>query len=757
MHEMLLYSYGGGIMGDIVKLTIDGREVEAKKGDTILNSARRNGHYIPTMCYLSKLNPITSCRVCVVKVDGMDGNILSCQERVAEGISVTTSSDELFKHRQNILKMYDVNHPLQCGVCAKSGECDLQNKTMEMQVTSQNFSAREQNREIQDWGYITYDPYLCILCERCVRVSNEIVGDSALQIEVGGYNSTIVNTKKSDNNIDWGECAAVCPVGALSDKDFKFKTNAWEQKRVPASCIHTPLASLIYYEVKHDKIFRVRSEYEFDSISGICRYGYSFENRGSNSQDDMQRALEAFKDADTINFTSLITNEEALILQRLKEKFGYKLVNREAKNYQEFLQAYSSTSGRTIYSGTSQSIQKSDFIITLGSRISADIPVIKFKINEAVKKNKAPVYYMHPIEDYNLKGIVSTHIKYEVGSEEGVLALVLKAILKDIDISSDLEEFIGSLDDGYISAESNVGEEEIDRLYQELKRKNSPSLIVGSDLYAHPRALNIAKMLGVIDRYSNFKITIIPSLVNTIGVSQICELDSEGGSRVIGYNTVGDFVLSSLEDKGDVNMPALNQQEGTFTNLDKRVVPTNVALNFDGFCLNDIACELGIGQRYTIDYTEQLPQNRGYKSEKFDHLPNEFLVTGEELRGYELTICECDFSDTIEGVQDIASYDGIVVYSCNPNSQKNIFSNVCKDIVSDGSLVGSKQFSIAAKISDGDRVEFDIDGIQIVKEFRVDDKLKGSIALVPNFDLGFEGNSLFSRYRYNKIKLKRVD
>lgn len=744
-------------MSDIIKLIIDGKEVEAKKGDTILEAARRNGHYIPTMCYLPKVNPISSCRMCVVEIDGMDGNILSCQEKVIDGINVTTTSDELFKQRQNIMKMYDVNHPLQCGVCPKSGECELQNKTMELGVTTQNFTARDQKRDMQDWGYITYDPSLCILCERCVRVSNEIIGDSALQIKPGGYSSTIINTKNS-KSINLGECAAVCPVGALSDKDFKFKTNAWEQTRIPASCIHSPLANLIYYEVKRDKIYRVRSEYEFDSISGICRYGYSFENKGSNKNADMIKAVEAFKSADTIKFTSLITNEEALILQKLKEKFGFKLINSEAKNYQNFLKAFSSTSGKELYSGTSTSVKNSDFIITIGSRTSDDIPVMKFKVNEAVKRNSAPFYFLHPVADASLRGIISSHIKYEVGSEEGVLALVLKTILSNnSDISDDVKLFIDSLDDGYLSAESNVGEEELEKLARDLVSKKSPSLLVGSDLYAHPRAENIAKMLGIIERYSNFEITIMPSLVNTVGVSLICELDDEVGSKSIGYNTTGDFILSSIEDEGNLNMPALNQQEGTFTNLDKKVVPTNVVIPFDGFCLNDIACELGVSQRYTIDYTTQLPSSKGYIGEKFDHLTNMFSSSGEELRGYNLELHSCRASDELEEIDDIDSYDGIVVYSCNPNNQKNIFSNQCEDLENDGRVVGSPQFAIAARISDGVKVEFEIDGIKIIKEFAVDENLKGTIALLPNFDLKFEGQGLFSMYRYNKIKLKQVD
>ncbi len=739
-----------------INLEIDGKKVTAYKDETILQVARRHGVYIPTMCYLSKLKPIASCRLCVVDIEGMEDPVLSCQERVVEGLKVTTQSKSLYEQRQNIMKLYDVNHPLQCGVCPKSGECDLQNKTMEFNVNQQNFTAQEHYRELEDWGNISYDPYLCILCERCVRVCNEIIGDDALQIKPGGYNSTIINTKKDNPNVDWGECAAVCPVGALSDRDFKYFTNSWELTKVPAACAHSSLANFIYYEVKREEIYRVRNEYEFDTMSGVCRYGYDFENRGSNNQEDMQKAIAAFEKADTIKFTSIITNEEALILQKLKELHGYKLINEEARNYQKFINAFSSMSGNALYNGDADQLMKSDYIVVFGTRIASDIPGLKFKVNQASKKRSAEVIYMHPLEDDSIKTLVTQFVKYEAGSEESVLALVAKAFLEKEEIPSALKSFFNGLDDGYISAESNVGEEEIEKMLKRTRRKKEYSFIVGSDLYAHPEAENIAKILGALERYSDFNVIIIPPSVNTLGVSLICDLDDEAGEYTIGYNDSGDFVLSALKDAGDVNMPAINQQEGTFTTLNKTVVPTNVALGFDGFCLNDLANNLGLNQRYTIDYTAKLPVEKGYQAEEFDQLPCFFDQDGTEVRGYTLQIDETSVADEISEVAELESYDGTVIYTCNPNSQKNIFTNLCSHLPQDSELIGSPQFAVAAKVKDGDNIEIELLGKTVERSFKVDDSLKGTIALMPVFDLGFAGQEIGSKYRFNKAKIRQV-
>ncbi len=742
---------------EMVSIEINGRKIKAFKNETILYAARRNGIYIPTMCHLTKVKPIASCRLCVVDIDGLDTPVLSCQERVVEGIKVKTDSQELFRHRQNIMKLYDLNHPLQCGVCPKTGECDLQNKTVEFQVSTQHFSVKEQKRELEDWGNIIYDPYLCIMCERCVRVSNEIIGDGALKVSAGGYNSKIINTQKESPNVDWGECAAVCPVGALSDKHFKCTTNPWELTRVPASSIHSSFASPIYYEIKNGSFYRVRNESEFDSISGVSRYGYDFENSGSNSDEDLQRAVDVFRDSDTISFTSLITNEEALILQNLKKLHGYKLINKEALDYQKFLKAFASTSGKMLYSGRSEDILNSDFITVFGSRVSNDIPELKFKINQASKNSRAEVIYLHPIEDSSIQNIVTQFMKYEVGSEDAVLVLLAKAILKEVELPEEIKSYFKDIDEGYLSAESNIGEEEIELIVKKLATKKRPSFIAGVDLFAHPNSENIAKVLGIIEKYSDFNLLIVPPSVNTLGVSLICDLDQKAGKKVIGYNQSGDFVLSSIKGAGDIDMPALNQQEGTFTNIDKRVVPTHVGLSFDGFCLNDIANKLGLDSKYTIDYTAKLPKSRGFKSIEFDNLDSYFDDSGKEVRGYELGNRSVETKSSLSHIEDIESFDGLIVYSCNPNSQKNIFTNLCKNLPKNSELVGSNQFSIAAKIKDKDLVNVTVGNREFKREFRVDSNLKGTVALLPTFDMGFDGQSFSSEYRFSKAKVVQVE
>ncbi len=746
-----------------ITVTIDGREIKTEWGKTILEVARENGIYIPTMCYLTKVEPIASCRMCVVNVEGVDGMILSCQEKAVDGAVINTNTQELWRERQKIMELYDVNHPLECGVCDKSGECELQNKTLEFEVDAQEFAAKDQHRPTQNWGFVSYDPSLCIMCERCVRVCNEIVGDEALQISVGGYKSTIINVKQDDDCMECGECMAVCPVGALVSTDFKYSSNAWELTPIPASCAHCSAHCQLYYEVKHDsidnpeeKIYRVTNEFEYSSLCGAGRFGFDFENRDAKKDSEaFAKAVEALKRAESIRFASTITNEEALLLQKISEISGAKLVSEDAYAYQKFMDAYSKASGKRLYEGDLNSLSKSQMSVIFGTRLYDDAPMVKYHLATSVKREKAQVAYLHPIEDKRLQNLVTKFVKYEPGSEEGVASLLAKTLVDESRLDEQGKKWLESLDIGYISAESNVSEEELDEIKAMMWKRRSFTLIAGEDLYKHPKAENIAKILGMIARYSSFKLIIVPPASNTLGVSMICDLSESAEGYTVGYNAPGDFVMSALGD-GDIDMPALNQQEGTFTTIDKRVVPTNAALSYSGYELLDVAKEaFGFNYEYVVDLTAQLPEDRGFKSIEFDSLPDEFSPIGDNNRGYLIENSEIDSNILPDEPDEIESYDGTIVYLCNDRGNFNPFTGKCKMFESQGNLRGSEQFAKAAKISDGERVQFRVGDIEFERVFSIDTSLKGTVAINPVYDIGLSSFAI-SSYRFNKAKIEKV-
>lgn len=741
--------------GKAITLTIDGKVCQSTFGKTILTIARENDIYIPTMCYLTKVKPIASCRMCIVDVEGVEGAILSCQEKATDGAVITTNNAQLHTERQNIMKLYNVNHPLECGVCDKSGECDLQNKTMEFDVDQQPFTTREQHRPVENWGHVSYDPALCIMCEKCVRVSTEITGDEALQLKFGGYSSTIVNTKKEKNYASLGEAAAVCPVGALVDTEFKYSTNAWELEKIPSACPHCGGGCQMTYEVKHNKIYRMTNNFEFTSLCGAGRYGFDYDNKNvTKDVNAFQSAVEAVKNADSIIFAPQITNEEAFILQKIKEKMGVKLISGEARAYQKFMQAYGAVTGKALYSGTLKGISESKAVIIFGTKIYDDSPTVKYHINMASKWHRARVAYMHPLEDLEMKNIVTQFIKYEVGSEEGVAALLVDTLLKEVEVPAAVKTFLDNLDIGNLSAESNVGEEELEALRRSLIKKSGFSLVIGSDLYAHPRAAQIAKLLALLEKYADFNVVCVPPAGNAMGVSLICDLDDEAEGKSVGYNAAADFTLSALGN-GDLDMPALNQQEGTLTTNDKRVVPMNVALPYGGYVLNDIANALGLEAEYTIEYTKALPVEKGFESQEFDALPDYFDIVGTEHRGYLLGEREISVDETLDELAEPDCFDGAVVYNCNPTEQFSAFTNICKPLEQEAFLLGSSQFATATKLQDGESISYTIDGVTFKRVFKIDTSMKGTIALNPTYDMGLSA-PLVSSYRFSRLDFTRI-
>ena len=247
---------------------------------------------------------------------------------------------------------------------------------------------------------------------------------------------------------------------------------------------------------------------------------------------------------------------------------------------------------------------------------------------------------------------------------------------------------------------------------------------------------------------------IVSPSTNTLGVSLICDLDEDSSSIYsVGYNTKGDFVLSSYGE-GDLDMPSLNQQEGTFTNIDKRVVPTNVALPYNGYVLNDLANALGINAQYTIDYTSQLPVSAGFYGSTFDALNPRYANEVKDTRGYELRNQNIKADGKLSSVDELPEFNGTVLYACDPVLQFTPNTQKAHQLDEEACLVGSEQFAIAAKLSDGDKVEFSFGKAKQSRTFKIDTELKGTVALNPEYDLGLA--AMPGSYRYQTVKISKV-
>ncbi len=818
---------------NMVSITIDGTEFKAKEGEFILNAARANDVFIPAICYLTRCSPTLACRICLVEADGKQ--VYACNAKVKEGMAVTTETETILSERRAIMEVYDVNHPLQCGVCDKSGECELQNYTLELGVDSQSYMIPDTKRETVNWSSVLhYDPGLCIVCERCTTVCKDMIGDAAITtVKRGGaeldkglketmpkdaysmwnklQKSVIApsNGTEFTNCSDCGECIAVCPVGALVSRDFVYTSNAWDLKKVPAVAAHSSDGAQIYYEVKptsienrEERIFRITNEWSYVSLDGSARFAYDFDNKNvSKDEKAFNLAIEAFKKAKTIRFNSMITNEEAKMLQTLKEKMGLKLYNPEVRAFQKFLNFYEAASGNSLWTTDTDSMMKnSDFVISIGVALRNDSPAMKHAFNNVQKMNKGAGMYFHPVGDTLIPTFGKTVeiFEHKVGLEEAALYLVLDLFADQAKLPEDVKEYISTFKTSetktikekvektvkeMVLNEETGEEEEVSKKVKEMvekeitvtsnglvtllggdaakfdetfakmmKKKESFSMMLGEDLYYHAKAENIAKLVALVEATCPINVVMTPPKSNALGVALICDLDDAAEGYTVGYNENGDFKLSAL-GTGDLDMPAMNQQEGTLTNITKRVLPTNAALEYAGYELNDLVKELVAAPELTIDWTPLLPTDRGFKAVAFDSLPNAFTNDGKDNRGYTLETSNVETELPIVAKFDESTVlEGEIAYRCNPARQFNDFTDKSHEIFEAFGLYASTEKAATL----GDKVEVIFANGSITLDVIADEKLTGDIVKVPDYRSAEDVYGLFAESRYQTVTLRKV-
>lgn len=830
-------------MSKNITINIDGKEIQTQEGEFILNTARANDIFIPAICYLTRCSPTLACRICLVEADGKQ--VYACNAKAKDGMNIVTTTENIEKERRAIMEVYDVNHPLQCGVCDQSGECELQNYTLEMSVDSQSYTVKDVDRSSHDWGHLHYDPGLCIVCERCVTACKDMIGDNSLKTIARGadpldaeykenmpkdayamwnkLNKSVIGLTNGTDVLDCtscGECAAVCPVGALVDTEFMYKSNAWELKKVPATCGHCSAGCQISYDIKHtsienpdDSIYRVTNEWNYVSLCGAGRYGFDYQNADVvKDETAFANAVAAFEKADTIKFTSTITNEEALILEKLREKFGYKLVNEDARSFQSFLKDYSEISGSSLYSTNLKDVANTNFIVSVGTAIKSDNPNARYALNNSLTVNKGGGIYFHPVADPVVsqmsKNLIT--VQHKPLQEEAVLYLLLDLFADKSKLPAEIVEYLASFHTiETVTVEETIkekvieittttemdpdtGEEkevevenskmvskkvskdiEVDtnRLLEivgaddkfaesfekVMKKKDSFSLIVGPDMYKHPNSKNLARLVALFEKYSEFEVVMIPTLTNTLGVALINELSSEAGEFAIGYNTKADFTLSALGD-GDLDMPAINQQEGTLTSINKRVNPTNAAVSYGGYTLNDIANALGLKAEYTIDYTMQLGAKAGFKSVAFDDLPDHYTNAGEEIRGYELENISVDVSsdESVAKIDEASTLENGIIYLANPVRQFTDFTYKTSYLDEQSGVYMSEEALSKSELNEGDSVKVKTPNGELTAQIVSDNKIAGDIVILPTFDSNLNSEALVNGYRFATASIEKV-
>ena len=268
---------------EMVNITIDGVPVTVPKGTLLVEAAKTIRQQIPIYCYHTKLGPAGLCRICLVEIEGMPKLQIACNTAATDGMAIRTAGERVEAARAMVLELFLVNHPLDCPICDKGGECDLQDYAMAYaRGTSDVADPKLAKPKAVDLGpTIVLDEERCIVCQRCVRFDDIIADERQLVVKDRGVRDIIATATGVEYRHNFtGNVTELCPVGALTSRTYRFKSRPWDLNRTQTTCTQCAVGCQQFADVRHGTLLRTMSV-EDDTISDgwLCdrgRYNIGF-------------------------------------------------------------------------------------------------------------------------------------------------------------------------------------------------------------------------------------------------------------------------------------------------------------------------------------------------------------------------------------------------------------------------------------------------------------------------------------------------
>jgi len=415
-----------------VTFTVDGKKLTAPAGTLLIDACRTAGIEIPAFCYYPGLSLQAACRMCVVRLEKVPKLQTACTTPVAEGMVVQTETDEIKQSRKAMIELLLGNHPLDCPVCDKGGECELQDMTFKYGAGESKYVETKQHRDEQQWSPVVYfDRPRCILCYRCVRVCGEGMDVWALGVENRGVSSVIApNGEDHLNCEECGMCIDICPVGALTSDTYRYKTRPWEMNHVATVCAHCGdgCKTTLGLRSVDDGVEIIRgNNREKSGINGdfLCikgRYAFDFANHTERltkplvrqadgklapvsweyAIDFAARRLREVRDSQGGKAIGVIgsnrtTNEESYLLQKFaRSVLGTNNIDHHrTADYAAFAAALKGNAGRE---ASLRDFVNDPAILLLGNDPTEQHPALAWQIRTNVRLNRARLYVANHAE-----------------------------------------------------------------------------------------------------------------------------------------------------------------------------------------------------------------------------------------------------------------------------------------------------------------------------------------------------------------------
>jgi NADH-quinone oxidoreductase subunit G len=428
---------------NVVQVTVNGRTVDARKGELVIEAAARAGVYVPRFCYHERMTPVGKCRMCLVEADSGRGPAVtvSCMVPVSPGMVIDTESEMATRMQEGVLELLLANHPLDCPVCDKGGECPLQDQAYSHGPGESRFVEEKRHYEkpipISDLVYL--DRERCILCDRCTRFADEVAGDALIHF-TGRGNNTYIATYPDEPFSSYfsGNTVQICPVGALTAKPYRFKARPWDLEQTESTCTTCSVGCRTVVQSSRDELLRYQGV-DSDPVnwSWLCDRGrFAFESVNSDERFDgpMVRTADGLT---ATSWNAAIASTAQFVRDALAAGGpssiavigGARGSNEDAFAWARLAHEVIGTPNVTaqladglpvgvlgLRTATIGDVASATTIITLGPDLKEELPVLYLRVRDAVEKRRSRLIELTP-KPGGLTSIAWRSIGYEPGTQ----------------------------------------------------------------------------------------------------------------------------------------------------------------------------------------------------------------------------------------------------------------------------------------------------------------------------------------------------
>lgn len=403
-------------MSKLVKITINDKDVQVPEGMGLVEAAAEAGVEIPVFCHHSKLDPVGVCRMCLVEVEGQRKPVTACTMYASEGMVVHTETPHIAHLRKGVLEFLLLNHPLDCPVCDKGGECPLQDHTFKYGPTTSRLQVpKMQKRKAVDMGnFIVLDEERCILCRRCVRFDDEIALEGNLVVGERAHEAMITTTDGQPYNSYYsGNTIELCPVGALTSKNYRFQARPWDLSTAPSICTGCSVGCNVDLDFRLGELVRLQSR-ENEAVDGgwLCdrgRFNYRYIHADERVTQPLMRKGDTFVEVSWSEALLEIANRLRTIRRdggghHIGFIGGGRLTNEEAYAFQKLARDVVGTPNVDHRVGTQQiaswnewdgriaDIDDADVIVNVDVLAQERMPVVDLRMRRAAERNGAKLF-----------------------------------------------------------------------------------------------------------------------------------------------------------------------------------------------------------------------------------------------------------------------------------------------------------------------------------------------------------------------------